>query len=250
MDVVERGSKLKEFRNADTASPIYSRFDRIACVSQKALNRFREKFGDYPDMVAVHNPLLDEQIRDRSREFSVERRKPVEFVTVGRIAEEKGFDRLAAAAAKLKNENFNFLVRIVGDGGKRQELEQYIQSEHLEDVVFLEGFRSNPYPYIAAADWYVCSSLDEGCPLTIGEAFCLGKPVLGTDCSGVREWLGDSCYGIVMENSTDGIYMGLKRVLLMDDAEKVCWKHVAEEHCHKLSFDKEFSAWQKDMLGD
>ena len=248
MDVVERGSKLKEFRNAETARPIYSKFDRIACVSQNGLNRFIKKFGDYPDMCAVHNPLLDDEIREKSQETKISRADVTEFVTVGRLAVEKGFDRLIQAGTRLKQEGMKFRIRIVGDGGEREKLERMIAQGKMEDYVILEGYSENPYPIILAADWYVCSSLDEAYPLSIGEAFCLGVPVLGTDCTGVREWLGDSHYGIVMENSTDGIYKGMKRALHMDTGEYAQWKQVAKSKAEQICFEKQFAYWQKDML--
>ncbi len=250
MDVVERGSKLKEFRNAETARPIYSKFDRIACVSRNGLNQFIRKFGNYPDMRAVHNPLVDDEIRGRSRENEISRTNVTEFVTVGRLAVEKGFDRLIQAGTQLKQEGMKFRIRIVGDGGQREKLEHLIAQGKMEDYVILEGYSDNPYPFISAADWYVCSSLDEAYPLSIGESFCLGIPVLGTDCTGVREWLEDSCYGIVMENSTDGIYRGLKRALLMDKAEYAQWRLAAESKAEQICFEKQFACWQQDMFGE
>ena len=45
------------------------------------------------------------------------------------------------------------------------------------------------------------------------EAAVLDIPMLLTDCSGVRELLGDSEYGIVMPINAIGIYKAMKRVL-------------------------------------
>ena len=42
----------------------------------------------------------------------------------------------------------------------------------------------------------------------------MGTPVVSTDCSGARELLGEHDeYGIVVENSEEGIYQGMKRML-------------------------------------
>ena len=45
------------------------------------------------------------------------------------------------------------------------------------------------------------------------EAALLDTPMLLTECSGVKELLGESEYGIVMEPSVKGIYEGMKKVL-------------------------------------
>lgn len=49
------------------------------------------------------------------------------------------------------------------------------------------------------------------------EALILGKPVVTTPCSGMDELLGDSEFGLITEDSVEGIYQGLKRML--EDAE-------------------------------
>lgn len=249
MDVVERGSKLKEFADAETARHIYEKYDTIACVSQTGLNQFRKKFGDYPDMRAVHNPLQDEEIRKKANEMDIIPSNIIQFVSVGRLAEEKGFDRLIAASERLVSEGEHFQVRIIGDGGMQDALQAQIRFAGLEGVVILDGYAHNPYPYIAAGDWYICSSLDEAYPLTVGEALILGRPVLGTDCAGIREWLEDSRYGIVMENSTDGIYEGMKQALHMDTIAYTQWKQIASEKAEQIRFNKQFARWQYDIIG-
>lgn len=49
------------------------------------------------------------------------------------------------------------------------------------------------------------------------EALIVGTPVVSTCCSGARELLGSSNeYGIVTENTEEGIYCGMKRMLSED----------------------------------
>lgn len=248
MDVVERGSRLKEFLQADTARPIYDTFDTIACVSAQCLDKFRQKFGDYPDMRTVHNPLPDEDIRKKATEYTVARSAPVELATVGRLAVEKGFDRLIEASRRLRDEGHTFRVHIVGDGVRKDQLKDLVTRYALEDTVLLQGYAANPYPYVTAADWYLCTSLDEAYPLSVGEALLLGKPVMGTDCSGVREWLGDDGYGKVLENSTDGIYAGMKTALEMTAPEYAIWQAKAAQKAGQIRFDAQLASWCQDML--
>lgn len=248
MDVVERGSKLKEFLHSDTARPIYEKFDTIACVSAQCLDKFRQKFGDYPDMRTVHNPLPDDEIRKKATEYTVECTAAVEFSTVGRLAVEKGFDRLIEASRRLRDEGHDFRVHIVGDGVLGNQLTQLVAQYGLEGTVFLHGYASNPYPYIAAADWYLCTSLDEAYPLSVGEALLLGTPVMGTDCSGVREWLGTNEYGMVLPNSTNGIYTGMKTALEMTAPEYEVWQIKGATKARQIRFDAQLSSWCQDML--
>lgn len=248
MDVVERGSKLKEYQDPHIARKIYERFDTIACVSSQCLDKFRQKFGDYPDMRTVHNPLPDEDIRKKATEYTVERSAPVEFATVGRLAVEKGFDRLIEASRRLRDEGHDFRVHIVGDGEKKDQLTGLVARYELQDTVLLHGYAADPYPYIAAADWYLCTSLDESFSLSVGEALILGTPVMGTDCSGIREWLGHDEHGIVMENSTDGICRGMKSALEMTAEDYQIWKDRAVQKADQIRFDTQMADWSADML--
>lgn len=63
------------------------------------------------------------------------------------------------------------------------------------------------------ADWLLSTSIFEGYSLVSQEAAILGTPLLLTDCSGVRELVGDNEYGLIMETSVKGIYEGMKKVL-------------------------------------
>ena len=77
----------------------------------------------------------------------------------------------------------------------------------------LLGFQENPYPYIKAADLVVCSSRYEGLSTVITEALILGKPVVTSNCTGMRELLGESQFGLITEDSVQGIYLGMKQML-------------------------------------
>ena len=52
----------------------------------------------------------------------------------------------------------------------------------------------------------------EGFNLTVAEALILGVPVLSTKCTGPCEILGNGRYGMIVENSAEGLYNGLKQL--------------------------------------
>lgn len=246
MDVVERGSKLKEFKNADTARRIYDKFDLISCVSKNGLNKFVDKFGKYPHMNTAHNPILTDEIREKACEFApyFKTNGVIRFVSVGRLAIEKGFDRLIEAANRLKESGYSdFEVHIVGDGEQKDNLKNLIREYHLDDTVILEGFCPNPYPYVKNADFYVCSSTDEAYPLSVGESLILGTPVLATSCSGTLEWLGNSEYGILVDNSTDALFLAMKNILDNPSASIIKWTEAAMHKTENMTAASQMDNW-------
>ena len=58
------------------------------------------------------------------------------------------------------------------------------------------------------------SSFEEGFSTAATEALVVGTPVVTTLCSGMKEMLGENNeYGIIVENSSEGVYEGLKEVV-------------------------------------
>jgi glycosyltransferase involved in cell wall biosynthesis len=75
------------------------------------------------------------------------------------------------------------------------------------------GFTENPYPYFKNSDFYILSSRYEGFPTVLFEAITLKKNIIATDVSGVREMLENGKLGLIVENSEEGIYEGMKKAL-------------------------------------
>lgn len=248
MDVMERGSKLKEFTNAESASTIYSKFDLIVPVSEACKDRFCQKFGECYPMRVVRNPMPIEEILEKSTEYVPEMHQgKFNIVCVGRLVEQKGFDRLLEAVRQVKeNSNKPFHINIIGEGPMRKQLQVLIDQYQLNNVVALLGYCDNPYPYIKQADAFLLSSRDESFSLVVGESLILGTPVVATDCSGVREWLNEERYGLITINSTEGIIEGLLQILendiLLDN-----YREKMVEIKDKLSFDQALKEFE-DIL--
>lgn len=126
---------------------------------------------------------------------------------------QKGFDRLVTACRYLAQEGFSFHLWILGEGPERKTLERMIAEGNLQGRISLLGQLENPYPYVKAADWLVCSSRSEGYSTVISESLILGTPVAATLCSGVREQLGDGEFGLIAENHLLGLYRALEDIL-------------------------------------
>ena len=105
------------------------------------------------------------------------------------------------------------MLWVIGEGEERPLLEAYIRENHLEESAKLLGFRDNPYCLMGTADLLVCSSVFEGFSTFITEGLILGKPIVTTDVSGMRELLGDSEYGLITANDDEAFYEGVKRML-------------------------------------
>lgn len=196
--------------------PYYEKFDKVLCVSENVKDSFIELFGDTVPTKVLYNTIDDGEIRRKAempRPNDTQKRK-FTVVTLGRLAEQKGYDRLLKAHKRLVDDGIDYDLWILGEGPDRPMLEQYIKENNLEDSVKLFGFLDNPYPFVREADLLVCSSRWEGLSTFATEGVILGKPIVTTDCTGMRELLGDSECGLITENDGEALYEGMKKMLL------------------------------------
>lgn len=215
---------------AEKTKPYYAKFDKVACVSENVKNSFVKLFGETVPAEVVYNTIDDEEIRRKSEEALPDGIKKRRFtvVTVGRLSAPKKYMRMLKAHKRLLDEGVEHDLWIVGEGPERAELEKYISNNKLEDSAKLLGFYDNPYCFMREADLLASSSEYEGFSTFITEGVILGKPIVTTDCGGMREILGDSEFGMITEISEDGLYEGLKKMISDEKLKKYYSNKAAE----------------------
>lgn len=218
------------FRSLKEADAAYSSFNNVIAVSNDAKNCFENIFK-IPVSV-LYNTNETEQIISMAKvepddkKFS---KDELAVCSVGKLTQVKGFDRLLNIHKRLLDEGITHKVYILGVGEEQRRLEQTIREYGVEGSFCLLGFKENPYQYVSRCDLYVCSSHREGFSTAVTEALIVGTPAVSTDCSGARELLGEHDeYGLVVENSEEGIYEGMKR-MLSDPALLAHYKEKAGE---------------------
>lgn len=217
IDLLRKHWSIQYFASDAAEARAYGRMDRIVFVSDTAEQAFRQLFPqvDVP-MNVLNNPVDSAEI---NRLAASGRPDKTQFTIcmAGRLNPQKRYDRAIGAAALLKQDGRNFVLRILGGGSEEPRLRTLAQQSGVADCVEFMGFVRPPYPYMADADIFLNTSEAEGYPLTLCEALCLGLPVVATDISGARDILGDSEFGIVVPEDVPAIADALRQ--LMDHAE-------------------------------
>lgn len=218
----------KYYRNLNQEKEVYKKFDKIVCVSKDAKGGFKKLYGDLKNkLIVIYNAIDINEIMENSEQFNVTYEE-VTVCAVGSLEKQKGFDRLITIHSKLIKQGINHNLIIIGEGSKRNELELLIKKLGVDKSVNLIGFKVNPYPYIKASDILVCSSYSEGFSLVIAEAIILGKAIVSTKCSGPIELLGNGNFGMLVENSINGLYEGLNQLLTYEQKRKELEDKVTE----------------------
>lgn len=194
-------------------------FNKIMVISEQIQQDFENQAQTEVEksrIVRIYNPLDTQEILNKSEliqnQYDFSKEEPV-FVSVGTVFPQKGFDRLLKVHKKLLDEGFKHRILIVGDGYDFENVKQLKSELGVDKTATMLGFTDNPYPYFKAADFFILSSRYEGFPTVLYEAIVLKKTIVATDVSGVREMLNEGELGLIVENSEEGIYEGMKEVL-------------------------------------
>lgn len=240
------------FGSAENEIEAMENFDGIICVAESIKQSIIDVIGDPGNLMVKYNPIDSELIYKKAAELvddiDVSKKDGfLRFITVGRLNRQKGYDMLLEACHMLENDGLKFEVWVIGAeepwGDEHEWIYRAQKRMNVQSVKFLGG-RKNPYKYMKYGDWFLSSSMFEGYSLVSQESALLDVPQLLTDCSGVRELLGDSDYGIVTEISVLGIYEGMKKVIEHPELRDYYKQKIAERK-KIITFDERINEIEK-----
>ena len=180
-------------------------------------NSLKESFVNiyHCDNIDVINNIIDSDKVNNGIKGVQKNNKGILFVSVGRYSSQKAYERLIEAFKMLKDDDLlnDVHLDLYGSGPMEDELKNLVTTYQLENTVKINGAVNNPYKYMHQANMFILSSRDEGYPLVIIESLLSKTPVLSTDIKSAKEMLTTKT-GIITDNSTEGLYKALKKILL------------------------------------
>lgn len=186
--------------------PFLASYDTIYCVSKAAQSAFVKICPEYADKTKVFYNFIDEQRIINLAKFPVRDPRYVgdfKILTIGRLMEQKGIDVAIDAARILKDKGVHIQWYVLGEGQLRSDLEVRIREVGVDDCFHLLGQVENPYCYLNECDVYAQPSRSEGYGLAIAEARILGKPIVASDLSPIREQITTGVDGFLVELSAE-----------------------------------------------
>ena len=205
---------------------MYGRYKRVICISKgtefnlrKYLNETAQKYitiyngvdiGKYENAKATH--ICD---------------KPKCIITmVAAFRPQKDQDTLIKALSLLPTDKF--VLWLVGDGVRREQLEMLVVENGLTNVVKFWGIRQDIPNILRSSDITVMSSHYEGFGLTSVEGMASGKPFIASDVDGLREVVEGA--GFLFKH---GDHKQLSNIILELTQNADLYNNVAEKCLHR-----------------
>lgn len=210
----------------------YNCYNQVVAVSESAKDIFLESYPGYKNKTRVIYDINDYNFIKRMAEYGESYEddfQGIRILTIGRLANQKGYDIAIEACRKLKVANINFKWYVLGKGPQKKEIEGWIRDNNLEENFILLGVKSNPYPFIRDCDIYVQTSKFEGFGLAIAEARMLNKPVVTTRFDAVYNQMVHRKNGLVVDMNSQGIYDGILQIINDDELRNSIIDHVKAE---------------------
>ena len=164
---------------------LYNRADIIICNSNQVRTELERLKVNQNKVHLIPNPVDVKSIRRKARIASqfpdFDNPSLPLFVSIGRLTEQKGMDRLVGFLSQMKTPA-NLLI--IGDGPQAAALLTQINDNNLSGRISVLGYQNNPFPFLVKATAFLLASHWEGLPNVGLESLALGKQVIATSTSG------------------------------------------------------------------
>jgi glycosyltransferase involved in cell wall biosynthesis len=147
--------------------------------------------------VAASRPGTRENGAALRLELGVPASAPLVFV-FSRLNTMKGLEYFIEAAALVAGKVSEARFLIVGDGGRRTELEAHARRLGLENRVIFTGFRTDVPELLSEAAVSVLPSLSEGLSNSLLESMAAGVPVIAANIGGNPEIIEHDVSGLLV----------------------------------------------------
>lgn len=175
---------------------MYTRYYKIICISDQALRSLEDFHGKNDKNIVIYNGInLDKYLKPIK---NITNNKEFIITMIAGFRYQKDQDTLIRALSLLPE---NYTLWLIGDGERRQELENLVISLSLENRVKFLGIRNDIPNLLEQTDIVVLSSHFEGLSLSSIEGMASGRPFIASDVNGLREIVNGN--GVLFSHSDE-----------------------------------------------
>lgn len=158
------------------------KFNNFIFANDLLKDRFLSEHPTVPGNKETLSYLIDERHINILSKEPISADKPNHttlFVTMGTLNDRsKNYTLMIKMMKNLVQLNNHVALWILGDGPDLVNLKMLVKENNLDNYITLFGFKNNPYPYVAMADYYLNTSDEFDSSTALIEARVLRKPII------------------------------------------------------------------------
>jgi len=207
---------------------------KFVCLSDKIKRDFDKNFNDL-DINVVENGIA--KLINTNKEYEVKReldslrdtKDTKIFLFIGRLSYEKNIPLLLQLFKSLEDRDLK-LVIIGQDVSPNREYIKLIEKYQSSKIVYL-GQKENVQDYMKYGDVLILTSVEEGMPLVVLEAFSYGLPVISTPVGGMVDLIENGENGFLSKGvDLDSLKETIDRFLSLpkESLEEISKKNISK----------------------
>lgn len=165
-------------------------------------------------------------------------------LAVGRLGEDKGFDRLIEIWKIVSHSHPNWQLDIYGNGSMERALKDKIELEHVNNISIKNATSSISFEY-AHSSIFVLTSYFEGFALVLLEAMKHGVPCIAFDCPfGPRHIIEDNKSGYLIANGDINQFAQVLSLLIDNHELREQYSKASIERAKLFDIDVIMNYWK------
>lgn len=220
---------------------LYKNADSIISVSQNSKKDINSIFPETLQKTTVI-PVGIEIVQPKLVDWfgGIEAKKHI--IHVGGFSFEKNHPGLLSIFKKFVINNPDAHLHLLGEGPKKEAMQQLVIEFHLSDKVTFYGWISNPIDYVAKADLLVLPSIIEGLPGVILEAMSVKTPVVAYDVGGISEVVINNETGYLVSKNDESIFVEAMNKIFSEHNENMTRNayELVNQHYNNVAIAKQF----------
>ena len=168
-------------------------------------NAVKKTFENNFNIQRTKNVIIYNGISDNFLNEPIKRKENddiINLIYIGRLVNVKGVDILIDAFSKLKNNDNNYFLTIVGDGIEKQNLEKKVKELQIENFVKFVGRQKDVINWLDESDIFIYPSIwEEGFGISVVEAMSRSCIPITFNKGGLSEIIENSYNGVLVEDT-------------------------------------------------
>lgn len=214
--------------------------DQIVVLGKQDLENYKKNYKNIHNIRYIYNPVNFNSEND----YNIDSK---EIIAVGRLTNQKGFDRLIDIwnIIEHKNNVDGWNLKIYGEGELKDDLQEKINEYGLSNIKLM-GYTENIEKVMENAAIFLLTSRYEGFVLVLIEALTKKIPCISFDCKeGPREIIDNGVNGYIVEDDNIDKYAEKLYYLMSNNKVRKTFSANSQKDLYRFDIDRVIKEWIK-----
>lgn len=216
---------------------LYKNYIQPVCISEESLKSYIELYNLHNAKLilngrkAIQKTPDFEEVEEYINQIKTKGYKVI--LNIGRLDAQKNQSELIRAVNTINKLSKRIHLLILGEG--TEEFKKKITDQIIDDSVTLLGVKRNVSDYLFLSDAFILSSIYEGMPISLIEAFCAGCLPITTAVGGIRSMIQEGKNGLLIERTdATSIDQTLEKYLSVSEIDRLAMQNQAKSDYQQL----------------